>query len=106
MKKPEPAPAEANPFRRAVFMVPILRTWLPLPLGTEKNPTMTLKFKKNCLDIGVHYNFKQYAGNSGSTAITVNPEEWLEIEPKFRPVEITTLTRFLFNCSTVQAEQL
>ncbi len=56
MKKPEPAPAEANPFRRAVFMVPILRTWLPLPLGTEKNPTMTLKFKKNCLDIGVHYN--------------------------------------------------
>ncbi len=55
MKKPEPAPAEANPFRRAVFMVPILRTWLPLPLGTEKNPTMTLKFKKNCLDIGVHY---------------------------------------------------
>ncbi len=56
MKKPEPAPAEANPFRRAVFMVPILRTWLPLPLGTEKNPTMTLKFKKNCLDIGVHYS--------------------------------------------------
>ncbi len=28
----EPAPAEANPFRRAVFEVPILRAWLPLPL--------------------------------------------------------------------------
>jgi hypothetical protein len=29
----KPAPAEANPFRRAVFMVPILRAWLPLPLS-------------------------------------------------------------------------
>lgn len=31
----EPAPAEANPFRRAVFEVPILRAWLPLPLSSE-----------------------------------------------------------------------
>ena len=31
----EPAPAEANPFRRAVFVVPILRAWLPLPLSSE-----------------------------------------------------------------------
>mgnify|MGYP001553494147 CR=1 FL=1 len=28
----ETAPAEANPFRRAVFAVPILRAWLPHPL--------------------------------------------------------------------------
>ncbi len=33
-----PAPAEANPFRRAVFVVPILRDWLPLPLISEVNP--------------------------------------------------------------------
>lgn len=32
-----PAPAEANPFRRAVFVVPILRGWLPLPLVCEAN---------------------------------------------------------------------
>ena len=32
-----PAPAEANPFRRAVFDVPILRAWLPLPLVVEAN---------------------------------------------------------------------
>ena len=31
----KPAPAEANPFRRAVFVVPILRAWLPLPLNSE-----------------------------------------------------------------------
>jgi hypothetical protein len=55
MMKPKPAPAEANPFRRAVFVVPILRAWLPLPLDTEKSSTMTLKLKKNCLDTGVHY---------------------------------------------------
>jgi len=30
-----PAPAEVNPFRRAVFVVPILRGWLPLPLAGE-----------------------------------------------------------------------
>jgi len=42
--------------RRAVFVVPILRAWLPLPLDTEKSSTMTLKLKKNCLDTGVHYN--------------------------------------------------
>lgn len=33
-----PAPAEANPFRRAVSVVPILRDWLPLPLIYEANP--------------------------------------------------------------------
>jgi hypothetical protein len=33
-----PAPAEANPFRRAVSVVPILRDWLPLPLVYEANP--------------------------------------------------------------------
>lgn len=32
-----PAPAEANPFRRALFVVPILRDWLPLPLVYEAN---------------------------------------------------------------------
>ena len=31
----KPAQAEANPFRRAVFEVPILRAWLPLPLNSE-----------------------------------------------------------------------
>ena len=34
----KPAPAEANPFRRAVFDVPILRVWLPLPLVAEGIP--------------------------------------------------------------------
>lgn len=33
----KPAPAEANPFRRADFVVPILRAWLPLPLVAEVN---------------------------------------------------------------------
>lgn len=33
----EPAPAEANPFRRAVYVVPILRAWLPLPLVSAVN---------------------------------------------------------------------
>ena len=33
----KPAPAEANPFRRAFFEVPILRAWLPLPLVVEAN---------------------------------------------------------------------
>ncbi len=33
-----PAPAEANPFRRAFFVVPILRDWLPLPLVCGVNP--------------------------------------------------------------------
>jgi hypothetical protein len=33
-----PAPAEANPFRRAVGVVPILRGWLPLPIVYEANP--------------------------------------------------------------------
>lgn len=31
----KPAPAEANSLRRADFVVPILRTWLPLPLDAE-----------------------------------------------------------------------
>ena len=33
-----PAPAEANPFRRAVFVVPILRAWLPLPIVCKTSP--------------------------------------------------------------------
>ncbi len=33
----EPAEAEPNPFRRAVFRVPILRAWVPLPLVGEVN---------------------------------------------------------------------
>jgi len=32
-----PAEAEPNPLRRAVFGVPILRAWLPLPLIGEVN---------------------------------------------------------------------
>jgi len=31
----KPAPAEANSLRRAKFEVPILGTWLPLPLDVE-----------------------------------------------------------------------
>ena len=31
----KPAPAEANSLRRADFEVPILGTWLPLPLDVE-----------------------------------------------------------------------
>ena len=31
----EPAESKANPLRRAVFGVPILRAWLPLPLVDE-----------------------------------------------------------------------
>lgn len=31
----KPAPAEANSLRRADFEVPILGTWLPLPLYAE-----------------------------------------------------------------------
>ena len=42
----KPAPAEANPFRRAVFVVPILRAWLPLPLVVGENLKMTLKLNK------------------------------------------------------------
>ena len=34
----EPASAEANPFRQAVFAVPILRVWSPLPLVSEVSP--------------------------------------------------------------------
>jgi hypothetical protein len=32
------APEEANPFRRAVGVVPILKGWLPLPIVREANP--------------------------------------------------------------------
>lgn len=31
----KPAPAEANSLRRADFVVPILGTWLPLPLDVK-----------------------------------------------------------------------
>ena len=46
----KPAPAEANPFRRAVFVVPILRAWLPLPLNSEailEAQSMTQNFENS-----------------------------------------------------------
>ncbi|MCG8642308.1 MAG: hypothetical protein MI862_21460 [Desulfobacterales bacterium] len=46
----EPAPAEANPFRRAVFAMPILRAWLPLPLSGEATleaQSMTQNFENS-----------------------------------------------------------
>jgi len=46
----KPAPAEANPFRRAVYEVPILRAWLPLPLNSEailEAQSMTQNFENS-----------------------------------------------------------